>query len=363
MSQQDAASFRIGTPQIEEPVAVARYEDPGQAAPSGYGLSGLCVIPAIAGIALLAVFPRGAIAQESLNMPLHIAFNAAILLGIAFVGSIICFFMFGKSRTVASLAFTFAIGLMSAGRFAPSTVAGAQAAVSRAVGISSPSTSNTKAVTNPEMTAPANLAQLAVSADTSSLTGSPAAETLNPRLAVSAKRWIRTASQLATTYRAAREQFEFGGGLELAELKSRRECSDRLAILTRLQQANEAFAGYINSAPATMQKLLSEDGIGKGEAEPLIEGFLGGFNYDLQVSLRQTRAEFISNAQEMLQLARDREGQWTFDQKSGLLIFKNKQDTRNFAQSATKAREAAARDLELQRELDTSSESLLEAIH
>ncbi len=362
MSQQDAASFRIGTPQIEEPTVEATYEDPNQVAHSGYGLSGLCVIPAIAGIAMLAVFPKGAGAPASTNMPLHIAFNAAVLLGVSFVASIICFFMFGRSRSVASLAFTFVIGLMSAGRFAPSTVAGAQAAVSRAVGISSPSTSNTKAVANSELTAPANLVQLAASADTSSLTGMPATETLNPKLATSAKRWIRTASQLATTYRAAREQFEFGGGLELSELKSRRECSDRLALLTRLQQANEAFAGYINSAPQTMQKLLSEDGISKAEAEPLIEGFLGGFNYDLQVSLRQTRAEFISNAREMLQLARDREGQWSFDQKSGLLIFKNKQDTRNFAQFATKAREAAARDLELQRELDTSSESLLEPI-
>ncbi len=363
MSQHDAASFRIGTPQIEEPTVEATYDDPAQTAPSGFGISGLCVIPAIAGIALLAVFPRGAVAQASANMPLHIAFNAAVLLGIAFVASIICFFMFGKSRSVASLAFTFVIGLMSAGRFAPTTVAGAQAAVSRAVGIPVASVATPTSGANSEMTAPANLVQLAVSADTSSLTGSPATETLNPKLAVSAKRWIRTASQLATTYRAAREQFEFGGGLELTELKSRRECSDRLALLTRLQQANEAFAGYINSAPATMQKLLSEDGISKDEAEPLIEGFLGGFNYDLQVSLRQTRAEFISNAREMLVLARDREGQWSFDQKSGLLIFRNKMDTRNFAQFATKAREAAARDMELQRELDTSSESLLEPMN
>ena len=363
MSHQEAASFRIGTPQFEEPTVEATYEDPAQTAPSGFGISGLCAIPAIAAVALLAVFPSKAVAQNSANMPLHIAFNAAILLGIAFIASILCFFMFGKSRSVASIAFTFVIGLMSAGRFAPTTVAGAQAAVSRAVGLSDPSALNTTVDANAGLTAPANLAQLAVSADTSSLTGTPSTETLNPKLAASAKRWIRTASQLATTYRAAREQFDFGGGLELAELRSRRECSDRLALLMRLQQANESFAGFINSAPETMRKLLSEDGISKAEADPLIGGFLGGFNYDLQVSLRQTRAEYISNAQDMLQLARDREGQWSLDQKSGLLIFKNKVDTRNFAQFALKAREAAARDLELQRELDTSSELLLEPIN
>ena len=364
MSHQDAATFRIGTPQEEAPTIEVAYSDEASAVPSGFGLSPLCVIPAIGGIALLAVFPSAAVAKGTTNIAVHIAFNAAILLGIAFVGSIILYFIFGRSRSVASMAFTFVIGLMSAGRFAPTTVAGAQAAVNRAVGMTLGTDSKGKDTSKvEEATAPANLAQLAVSADTSSLTSTPTTDTLNPKLANSAKRWIRTANQLAATYRAAREQFEFGGGIELGELRSRRECSDRLALLSRLQHANESFAGYINSAPLTMQRLLSEDGINKGEAEPLIQGFLGGFNYDLQVSLRQTRAEFISNAQEMLQLARDREGQWSFDSKSGLLVFKSKQDTKNFAQFATKAREAAARDLELQRELDTSSELLLEQLN
>ncbi len=363
MPHQDAASFRIGTPQNEEPTMEVAYADEASTASCGFGLSPLCVIPAIGGIALLAVFPSAAVSSGNNNIAIHIAFNAAILLGIAFVGSIVLYLIFGRSRSVASIAFTFVIGLMSAGRFAPNTAA-AQEAVTRAVGLSGGTAKKGEEKSKvDETTAPANLAQLAVSADTSSLTTTPAAETLNPKLATSAKRWIRTANQLAATYRTAREQFEFGGGLELGDLRSRRECSDRLALLTRLQQANEAFAGYINSAPVTMQKLLSEDGISKGEAEPLIEGFLGGFNYDLQVSLRQTRAEFIANAQDMLQLARDREGQWAFEATSGLLVFKSKQDTKNFAQFASKAREAAARDLELQRELDTSSDSLLESIH
>lgn len=364
MSHQDAASFRIGTPQEDALVAEAVDIDETQAVQAGFWLSPLCAIPAIGGIALMAMFPNAAVAEGSGNVAVHVAFNAAILLGVAFVGSIILYFIFGRSRPVASIAFTIVIGLMSAGRFSPTTVASAQAAVTRAVGIvagtDAKGVEKSKAA---ESTAPANLAQLAVSADTSSLTSTPTTDTLNPKLANSAKRWIRTANQLAATYRTAREQFEFGGGLELGNLHSRRECSDRLALLSRLQHANESFAGYINSAPLTMQRLLSEDGINKGEAEPLIQGFLGGFNYDLQVSLRKTRAEFISNAQEMLQLARDREGQWTFDSPSGLLVFKSKQDTKNFAQFASKAREAAARDLELQRELDTSSELLLEQLN
>ena len=93
-----------------------------------------------------------------------------------------------------------------------------------------------------------------------------------------------------------------------------------------------------------------------------IEGFVGGFDYDLQVSLRQTRAEFISNAQAMLQLARDREGHWTLDPQTALITFKSSQDTKAYAEHAKKAHAAAARDLEIQREIETATQSGFETL-
>jgi hypothetical protein len=311
-----------------------------------FSMSAWCVLPAVAAIALVVLFP-GPAQTEAGIAPVKLAISMAVLLVWALAVSFLCYLICNRSRVASSLAFSLVLMALAMPRvFTPSIAAATAAEASR---LTNGAVDVEKA--NKTLSAVANVAGKASLSGTMQQGEKEANHAEVTSATLAQKRFDKTLAELVGQFEQAQRVYERSGGDDTGTVRKREQLNQRISDLGSAIRAQAALAMYLTAADKTFSELLLAEGCEQKRLAGEMQHFAirRGEMLKERQELCQAYGEAMSAAKSRFTLLRDRFGSWQVKDPGGQMVFQTSRDAEQFENAGKKlvaAREKIAELLE-----------------